>query len=309
MKKYLTETHPQLCKQWHPQNDLLPNTVTYSSHKKVWWICDKHHSWEASISNRAILGNGCPYCAGQKPTPETCLANTHPIIAQNWHPKNKISPKEILPKSNKKVWWKCPQGHEWEESVSNHTRPKQGCPYCSGHRPCSSNCFANIHPELLCEWSQSNTISPFNVTTCSNKKVWWKCQICDYVWETRIAHRTNGHGCPKCKQSKGEKSIEDFLLQKGVKFKKQYRFKSCKNKKPLPFDFIIKTKKGLAAIEYQGEQHYKNCFGKQLLEKIKINDTIKKNWCRVNDLPFLEIHYTDFKLIYEILENFINQFT
>ena len=36
-----------------------------------------------------------------------------------WHPnKNgELSAKELTPGSNKKVWWKCTQGHEWEAIV------------------------------------------------------------------------------------------------------------------------------------------------------------------------------------------------
>lgn len=33
-------------------------------------------------------------------------------------------------KSNKKVWWKCKNGHEWQAIISNRTNKNQGCPFC-----------------------------------------------------------------------------------------------------------------------------------------------------------------------------------
>ena len=35
------------------------------SHRKVWWLCSKGHSWEAEMISR-VNGNGCPICAGYR---------------------------------------------------------------------------------------------------------------------------------------------------------------------------------------------------------------------------------------------------
>ena len=43
---------------------------------------------------------------------------------------NTISPEEVMPGSNKKVWWKCKLcGHEWEAVINNRNRGT-GCPNC-----------------------------------------------------------------------------------------------------------------------------------------------------------------------------------
>lgn len=59
----LAEQDPELASQWHPAlNDgLTPGDVTRSSGKKVWWRCEKGHSWQAFINNR-IKARGCPKC-------------------------------------------------------------------------------------------------------------------------------------------------------------------------------------------------------------------------------------------------------
>ena len=60
----LAKLHPDLAKKWHStkNRNLKPTDVTPGSHQKVWWICEKGHEWEATVSSR-VSGNGCPYCA------------------------------------------------------------------------------------------------------------------------------------------------------------------------------------------------------------------------------------------------------
>jgi len=53
-KKSLAEAKPDLLAQWSPDNELLPSDVSYGSNKKVLWICDKGHSWSATVKNRTI---------------------------------------------------------------------------------------------------------------------------------------------------------------------------------------------------------------------------------------------------------------
>jgi len=56
------------------------------------------------------------------------LAETHPELAKQWHPsKNgELSPEKVSKGSNKKVWWKCPEGddHEWEAIIALRTGKK-----------------------------------------------------------------------------------------------------------------------------------------------------------------------------------------
>lgn len=47
-------------------NSMSPCDFTAGSSKKVWWKCDKGHSWEATISTRTLQNCGCIYCSNQK---------------------------------------------------------------------------------------------------------------------------------------------------------------------------------------------------------------------------------------------------
>jgi len=42
--------NPGLAAQWNPvkNGDLTPGAVTPGSGKKVWWLCEKGHEWQAT---------------------------------------------------------------------------------------------------------------------------------------------------------------------------------------------------------------------------------------------------------------------
>jgi hypothetical protein len=49
------------------------------------------------------------------------------------------------------------------------------------------------------EWhpGKNNGLSPNEVTSGSNRKVWWLCRA-NHEWEATINHRSHGRGCPYC---------------------------------------------------------------------------------------------------------------
>jgi hypothetical protein len=105
----------------------------------VWWRCstDPSHEWQTRIYNRVSRRpTGCPMCSGRVVTPETSLRGRSPELAAQWHPtKNRpLTPGDVVPGSNKRVWWRCllDRAHVWATSVSNRSRLGHGCPYCSG---------------------------------------------------------------------------------------------------------------------------------------------------------------------------------
>lgn len=133
----LLALYPDIAKQWNydKNGSLKPEFVTSQSRKKVWWICDKGHEWEATISNR-VNGRGCPVCLRKKVVAGiNDLATSHPNLVSEWDTnKNIIAPTEVSSGSSKKVWWKCKDcGYEWQTAV--HVRAKgHGCPKCANIR-------------------------------------------------------------------------------------------------------------------------------------------------------------------------------
>ncbi len=131
----LAVCNPRLAAEWHPirNGELLPDAITASSNKKVWWQCEKGHEWQAVVANRNNNGSGCPYCNGRKAiTGINDLVTVAPQLAAQWHPtlNGNLHPEDVKAGSNKKVWWRCLNGHEWQAEIKGRSRGN-GCPLCA----------------------------------------------------------------------------------------------------------------------------------------------------------------------------------
>jgi hypothetical protein len=205
----LKTKNPSLASQWHPvkNGDLTPEDVTANSNKKVWWLCAKDHEWQAQVNNRNMGGSGCPYCSGRGATKENCLKTNNPSLTRQWHPDRNgdLTPDAVTANSNKKVWWICTKGHEWQAQVNNRNIGGSGCPYCAGKKVSKENCFKTKNPLIAGEWHplKNGGLTPENVTPGSNKKAWWLCAK-GHEWNAVIVSRNKGHGCPYCLQKSAE---------------------------------------------------------------------------------------------------------
>ena len=136
----LQAKNPALAKEWVQSKNgkLTPDDVSPFSNKKAWWRCSRGHEWKTAITDRS-KGSGCPYCSGLLASKENCLQTVNPKIAKQWHPvKNKdLTPKDVTAGSDKKAWWRCSKGHEWETIIGSR-RKGSGCPYCAGVRKIES---------------------------------------------------------------------------------------------------------------------------------------------------------------------------
>lgn len=144
-----------------------------------------------------------------------------PDISAEWHPTKNgdLTPETIAYKSNKKVWWLCPKGHEYEKPPYKRVERGEGCPYCSGHGVLAGyNDLATVNPTLASEWDheKNGDLLPSMVTLHSNKWAWWKCKVCGHEWCTQINHRANGRGCPVCATKKRGRAYREYCLKQGT---------------------------------------------------------------------------------------------
>ena len=119
--------------------------------------------------------------------------------------KNKdIDINKITLGSNKKVWWICSKGHEWQALISSRTLSNAGCPYCSNRKTLSGfNDLVTLNYNLSLEWNyKKNQINPKCISPNSHEHVWWKCSNCGYEWNAEIKSRNQGAGCPECSKKK-----------------------------------------------------------------------------------------------------------
>jgi starvation-inducible outer membrane lipoprotein len=194
--------NPLVAKQWHPTKNgsLKPKDFTPYSGKKVWWICEKGHEWQAVIACRSSKGSGCPYCSGNLVSKENNLKIINPMLAKQWHPTKNgdLKPEHFTPGSDRKVWWQCKKGHQWQAHIFSRNKGI-GCPFCKGKKASDTYNLERINPELAKEWHplKNGTLKPRDVTPSSDKKVWWKCKQ-GHEWKASIGRRNQGTGCPIC---------------------------------------------------------------------------------------------------------------
>ena len=201
----LAAQYPDIAAQWHPTKNhaLTPDAVAANSHRKVWWLCEKGHEWQAIVKSR-VTGCGCPVCAHRRLAPgENDLGTTHPGLAAQWHPERNgtLTPQGVVAGTRRKVWWRCEKGHEWQATVASRTGIGAGCPVCAGKTVVAGeNDLATTYPEVAAQWDETRNggLTPQEVSTYSNRRVWWKCGL-GHAYQAMVSARTmRGCGCPYC---------------------------------------------------------------------------------------------------------------
>lgn len=203
----LASTHPEIAAQWDIEHngELTPQDVVAGSHKRVWWRCEHGHEWLAAIYSRTTSGTGCPVCTGKRVLPGVNdLLSQFPELSLEWDYElnGELTPQKVSTASNRRVWWRCSLGHEWQTIVASRTRMGTGCPYCAGRKVLEGfNDLASRFPKLAEQWATelNGGLKPNEVTTGCSRRVWWRCSE-GHIWRAAIYSRTGPKkcGCPVC---------------------------------------------------------------------------------------------------------------
>lgn len=139
-------------------------------------------------------------------TENSSFDDVFPEIAREWHPTRNggLRPDAVAPKSNKNVWWKCRDAHEWRARVG-HRANGSGCPYCSGRLVTPERNLLVSFPNVAKEWhpSRNGSLCPEEVLPGTAKKIWWRCAK-GHEWQAAINSRTTppAKGCPECARAR-----------------------------------------------------------------------------------------------------------
>lgn len=144
--QYLIDTYGEnaLGMYWDydKNKDVNPWEISRRTDKtKLWIRCtnkDYHGSYEV-IPAELSIGRRCPYCShnGAKIHPNDSLGKIlqDKNLLYIWSEKNTKSPFKIAPHSQKKMWWKCPDGkHEdFYRDIASSNNYDFRCPKCEGY--------------------------------------------------------------------------------------------------------------------------------------------------------------------------------
>lgn len=292
---------PELLSEWDFDKNApdTPETVSAKSSRSFWWKCKCGHEWQANPCQRA-RGDGCPYCSGHRVWKGfNDLATVNPSLVAEWnYDKNgNLMPDQITASSNKKVWWKCEYGHEWQTSVAHRNLDGTGCPYCSGlYVVVGKTDLATVNPVLAKEWhpTKNKELTPQKVTASSEKRVWWLCPICNFEWMAKPALRNlQGTGCPMCKK----RNRTSFPEQAIFYYVRRYFTDAINSYTELfdngmELDVFIPSKS--IGIEYDGYRH-----------RWRSADTIKYRICQDNRIFLIRVSEVEREKINSLCDKFI----
>ena len=212
----LASRFPKIASEWDEEKNGIPASRVLPGSKKAWWKCPEGHSYSAKINSRTLRGVGCPYCSGKKIVPgHNDLKTLFPAVAAEWNEEKNfpVKPSELAAYSNRKFWWKCSKGHEWQASVAMRTKKANGCPYCAGKAVLPGfNDLKTLEPKIAGQWHSelNGSLGPENVTPGSSMTVWWKCPE-GHEWKAPVKRRTvSAAGCPYCSGNVGRKTLEGY---------------------------------------------------------------------------------------------------
>ncbi|MFD8478026.1 zinc-ribbon domain-containing protein [Kitasatospora sp. NPDC059673] len=204
---------PELLEAWADEED--PHTVFVAADLTLRrFRCPQGH--HPRVSPLRYLRSGCPSCRSLKTSAarqeieavEAAPFRLSPEIGAQWHPtrNGRISLAKISPKSRRTVWWQDPVcGHEWQDTPEQRDKGQRlRCPECRT----ILDSLAFHFPDLAAEWSPANPLSPWQVRPTAQTAFVpaWACPS-GHTWQAPLASRTNGSGCPECREH-GKSQVE-----------------------------------------------------------------------------------------------------
>lgn len=138
---------------------------------------------------------------------------------------------------------------------------------------------------------------------------WYKCK-CDCGNKIDVLGKRLFYGMTSscgCMNSKANELMDKILTKYNIPFKREYKFKDCADKAPLPFDFALfnNEQELIGLIELNGSLHYSTSgTGWDTPERLiyqQKHDYIKRLYCENNKIPFLVIPYQYFNEIEKFL--------
>jgi Zn finger protein HypA/HybF involved in hydrogenase expression len=273
-------------------NKFSYNKESYVDIEKAFVIVCPNHGEFTQSPKTHIKSHGCPRCGNNSASHKLSLTRQEFVDKTiSVHGDKFIYDKVKYINNRTPIIITCKFHGDFNQKPNYHLSGN-GCPKCGGTSKLSLEGFidrSNLIHDFKYDYSKSELIN-------SKKKVKIICLKHGEFMQSP-SHHMMGSGCPTCNESKGEKLVAKILKEKSVNFVRQKRFKYCKNKAVLPFDFYLPDLNVL--IEFDGAQHFypwrlkDTEVAKLKLKKTQENDLIKTEFCKKNEIKLLRIRFDE----------------
>lgn len=202
----------------------------------------------------------------------------------------------------------CNTHGEFLQTPNCHLSQQQGCPKCGYERTHRNNTYTKNTWVLKAGVVHNNKYDyskSIYVNSYTNLII--ECPKHGEFQQTPDAH-LQGRGCPKCKTSKGEDAIKEWLEAHDIPYAFQKTFDDCRNPETgwkLKYDFYVPSRNLL--IEFDGIQHFKvieNGKFPNPVERVEYTqrlDKLKTDYAKSREIGLVRIPYTEFNKIEEKL--------
>ncbi len=210
-----------------------PYNITKSSSKKCWFICEKGHSFYASLGHISSEKEPrwCSICNGTgvevlQHYQERSFSSHPRAVCFSKTLNGVITPNELFLGTHDKYWFDCECGHSFYSSI-NHVSDGGWCAYCcnppkklcennmdkhcvscydksfASYKQCINNCDEKCDHKLKVEcWDiTENKIEPSSAFKGDNDKYWFKCYQCNHNFQQQLNVTTKGSWCSYCSKT------------------------------------------------------------------------------------------------------------
>ena len=258
--------------------------------------CSEHGYFKVTPHSHVSMGSGCRKC-GVLRTAEKNRYSIEKILSQFHEVHGNQFEYDIDSYSGvaEKIRIKCLKHGWFEQTVSTH-KMGAGCAECSyeliGDRTrVTKEIFIGRAIEehgQKYDYSKVEWVDQYTevLIGCDNKEH-------GYFLQVPRDHK-RGSGCLRCNESRGERSIFNWLQDNGIEFIPQHTFPGLKDRALLRCDFYLPNEN--IVIEYNGRQHYRaiEVFGgESALKSTRRRDSIKQRFCEQNAIQFEVIRYDE----------------
>ena len=294
--KSRTKTYDQFLKELYTINPNIKclSTEYINTDTKVKVQClTCGNIWETTP--HSLLSNkGCPKCAIEHNS--KLHTKTHEKFIKEL---SEINPDiEILSKytGNKNyVLFKCLKCGQTHKNTPNHLLRGIGCPHCAIKNLSLSQedwirRAVEIHNNKY-DYAKVNYIK-------GSEKVCITCPEHGEFWQNADQH-LQGRGCPKCKRTKGEQLVANWLDLNHFEYKEQVTLnvgQLARTSNFIDVDFIVDYNNKQYYIEYNGKQHYEyvpffHTKGIVDFENQVRRDNVLKEYCNKNNIRLIQVKY------------------
>lgn len=202
-----SKTHNQYKEELKVKNpDIKVLGIYAGARTKIAHQCMKcGRIWDAAPTN-LLRGHGCT-CDLKKPLDPDSFND----LLKNEMPTVKIIQKPPFYKDDLFVECKvC--GYQWHSNYSSLITAHKGCIFCGRKRIGNASRLSEDDFRAKLEKINPN-VSPLDCYEGSKKKIHFKCNICDNIWEQTPNTILNGHGCPVCASNRKRITKQEFEIK------------------------------------------------------------------------------------------------